>query len=227
MTMTMQESAARHMAAGVEDLDELSRLVGSDIGRAPSREALRSYRTRFRRHGEGWIEAEREAKRRWNAENPERVRARGREAKRRRYEEDPERAREANREANRLWRAENPERAREASRLWKAENPAQYLLKQCRGRSVSRGQLCIITVADIEEMLAPMTCSATGLPLSWDHDGDSTRNPWAPSIDRIDCARGYVPGNVRVVCTLYNIARSDFPDEDFLKVAKALAARAP
>lgn len=47
MTTTMKESAARHMAAGVEDLDELARLVEQDTGRTPGSATLADYRSRF------------------------------------------------------------------------------------------------------------------------------------------------------------------------------------
>lgn len=204
MAMTMTESATRHMAAAVDDLEELARLVETDTGRTPSRRVLFDYRSKFRRYGEGWVAANRQTARRWQEENPERLR-----------------------ERVRRWKADNPEKPREASRRWQASNPAKKLLGQCRRRARDRGRECTITAEMIEAMLAPMLCSATGLPLSLEHGGDSARNPWAPSIDRIDCSKGYVPGNVRVVCALYNIARGDFPDEAVMTMAKALAARAP
>lgn len=187
MKMTMTESAARHMAAGVMDLDELGRLVEQDTGRALGRKTLISYRSRFRRHGVGWLEAERE---------------RNRDAGRRQY-------------------AENPDKKREASRRWRAEHPARQLLRQCRQSAKARGLECAITAEMIEAMLAPMTCSATGLPLSLEHDASSSRNPWAPSVDRIDCAIGYRPGNIRIVCWAFNQMRGDFPDEVVRTLAEA------
>ncbi len=182
--MTMIDSAARHMAAGVEDLDELARLVEPDTGKVPSREALRSYRTKFRKYGDGWVNANR---------------ARTNEASKRRY-------------------AENPEKARR----WETENPAQKLLKQCRKSAKDRGHECTITAKMIEAMLEPRACSITGFPLTWEHDGDSVRNPWAPSIDRLDNAIGYVPGNVRVVCWAFNQMRADWPDEVVSTLADAV-----
>ena len=210
--MTMTESAARHLAAGVEDLDELARLVEADTGKTPNRKALSDRRSYFRRYGIGWVDATREA---------------SREASKRWLAENPDKKREKKREKNRRWYVENPEKAREATRRWKADNPARTLLLNCRRNAKVRGQECTITADDIEALLAPMTCSATGLPLTLEHEGGTTRNPWAPSIDRLDNALGYVPGNVRVVCVLYNLARNDFPDEALLTMAKALAARAP
>lgn len=76
-------------------------------------------------------------------------------------------------------------------------------------------------------MLEPMTCSATGLPLAWEYDGATRTNPWTPSIDRIDNSKGYLPGNVRVVCGAFNTMRNEYPDDVVFALAKALAARAP
>lgn len=167
--MTMGESAARHMGAGVDDLDELARLVEADTGKAPKRSVLSTYRSSFRRHGSGrWIEARRAH----------------------------------TNEASKRWLAENPEIARK-----------KCLLNNCRGSARKRGHECTLTAEDIDAMLSTMTCSVTGLPLTWEHEGETIRNPWAPSIDRIDNALGYVPGNVRVVCWAFNLMRADWPDE--------------
>lgn len=193
MTMTMRESATRHMAAGVMDLDELSRLVQLDTGTAPNRKALSDCRSYFRQHGEGWVEVRREQAR----------------------------------EAGRKWYAENPDAVREKCKRWRETYPAKSLLRQCVNGAKRRGLDCAITADYIEAMLAPMVCSATGLPLTWEHGGSTRANPWAPSIDRLDCSKGYVPGNVRVVCWAFNQMRGEFPDEVVMTLAKALAARAP
>ena len=76
-------------------------------------------------------------------------------------------------------------------------------------------------------MLAPMVCAATGLPLSLERDGSTRANPWAPSIDRIDCSKGYVPGNVRIVCCAFNLMRNEWSDDVVLALVKAVVARAP
>lgn len=221
--MTMAESAARHMAAGVMGLDELARLVEQDTGRTPSRGTLKTYLTRFRAHGEQWISAHRDVTRHWRSEHPEEHR----EASRRWKADNLDRVREINREASKRWKADNPSKVCDAQLRWYAKNPAKRLLNQCQRSARTRGHECTITADDIEAMLAPMTCSATGLPLTWEHGGDSTANPWGPSIDRLDCSRGYVPGNVRVVCWAFNQMRGDFPDEVVIALAKAVAARAP
>jgi hypothetical protein len=167
-------------------------------------------------------EKERVRLRRWRAANPEAAR----DAKARWRARNPEQARDV----DRRWRTANPEPKREKvqrSRRWRVNNPSKYLLCRCIASAKIRGQECTITVEYIEALLAPMVCSATGLPLSLEHGGDSARNPWAPSVDRLDNSKGYVPGNVRVVCWAFNMMRCDFPDEVVFALARAVAARAP
>jgi len=129
--------------------------------------------------------------------------------------------RERDRERGRRWHAENPERGRETKARWRAtpENRAMTLLRSCK-----RVRECTLTLDDIRALIAPMKCSVSGVPLSWDWDGPG-RNPWAPSIDRIDCSDGYHLDNVRLVSCAYNIARSDWPDSVVLEMARALTSR--
>lgn len=107
----------------------------------------------------------------------------------------------------------NAKTHREASRRWKQANLARKLLHQCKSSARYRKHECTLTEDLIEELLAGMTCSATGLSLSTEWEGPSGSNPWAPSVDRLDNLLGYVPGNVRVVCWAFNNMRGDFPDE--------------
>lgn len=69
-------------------------------------------------------------------------------------------------------------------------------------------------------------CALSGIPF-WTERNGKRVSPWAPSIDRIDCTKGYVEGNVRFVCFAVNIALNEWGDEVLLKVARALAERHP
>ncbi len=138
-------------------------------------------------------------------------------------EEAPEETRRRrSREASARWYLKNAEKERARCARWKTENPAKRLLGKSRIRAKARGLEFALTLADIEAMMAPMVCSVTGLPLSLEHESNSKANPWAPSIDRIDNSKGYVPSNVRLVCAIYNLARADWPDEAFLTLVRAL-----
>lgn len=184
---TIAQVVTRHLAAGVEDLDQLAELVFQNVGKTPSRRTLADYRKRYRKLGSNWMARERQRSLQWH-------------------------------EANR-------DRSIEKSRQWKTDNPAWAMLGRCRYSAKRRGQECTITVADIEALLAPMVCSVTGLPLTLEASGSSKSNPWAPSVDRIDGSKGYVPGNIRVVCWAFNMMRCDFPDEVVMTLAEALVRR--
>ncbi len=186
---TIAQVVTKHLAAGVEDLDQLAELVFQNVGRTPSRRTLADYRKRYRKLGPDWMVRERQRSLQWH-------------------------------EANR-------DRSIEKSRQWKTNNPAKAMLGRCRGSAKARGHECTITAADIEALLAPMACSVTGLPLTLEAGGNSKSNPWAPSVDRIDCSKGYVPGNIRVVCWAYNMMRGDFPDEVVMTLAEAVVSRRP
>jgi hypothetical protein len=128
--------------------------------------------------------------------------------------------------ANRKWRTENPEKDRAATHRWRKQHPARYLLSKARGSAKKRGLQFSITLAGVEAMLAPMVCSVSGFPLRWNGPTPG-RDPMAPSLDRVNNGEGYVSGNVRVVCWMYNRMKGADTDEQALEVARALVARNP
>ncbi|HRG71536.1 MAG TPA: hypothetical protein PLH95_07845 [Thauera aminoaromatica] len=64
-------------------------------------------------------------------------------------------------------------------------------------------------------------CEVTGLALSMEPMPGSRQNPFGPSLDRKDCAKGYTTENTRVVAWGLNCALSDFGEEAFRKIALA------
>ena len=114
------------------------------------------------------------------------------------------------------WKRRNPKRAAEIARKgntkWKRVHPAHYLWITAQSRApVPQGTAKVIKIEQVEELLAPMQCAATGKPLSWDDD-----RAWLPSIDRIDSSKGYTTDNVRLVCWAFNEIKGKYPD-DFLR----------
>lgn len=60
-------------------------------------------------------------------------------------------------------------------------------------------------------------CAVTGLKLehrylSWMKN--QRKSPYQASLDRIDNNKGYIRGNVRFVCLMYNYARNNFSDKE-------------
>jgi hypothetical protein len=122
--------------------------------------------------------------------------------------------------ANKRWRDAHPEEVKRANRDWRHGHPAEKLLHNAKNSARKRGHACTITLVEIEQLLAPMRCAEWGLPLKW--DPECKHDPFMPSLDRLDNDVGYISGNVRVVCWLFNRARGDLPIDEFRAIMQRL-----
>lgn len=59
-------------------------------------------------------------------------------------------------------------------------------------------------------------CELTGVRFFSDYDGPANRNPYAPSLDKINPKGGYTPENTRILCVAANIMLQDW-GEDVLR----------
>ncbi len=67
-------------------------------------------------------------------------------------------------------------------------------------------------------------CAVSGIrfnPLS----GPLKRSPYGVSIDRADSSKGYVRGNVRLVCLAVNLALGEWGDDVLLLIARAVCEK--
>lgn len=53
------------------------------------------------------------------------------------------------------------------------------------------------------------------------------RNPYHASLDRIDCSKGYIQGNVRFTTAIANMARNCWDDETLIDFCKKVAENNP
>ena len=83
------------------------------------------------------------------------------------------------------------------------DNAMAYKIREAKRRATSKGLPFDITEEDIE---VPEVCPLIGIPLEISSKGHS---PNSPSIDRIDCDKGYVKGNVWIVSYKANTVKSD------------------
>ena len=100
-----------------------------------------------------------------------------------------------------------------------------YLLVETRSRR--DGRVAFLSPAEYLAVVkrADGRCELSGLPFDLERSA-GRRAPFAPSLDRIDCAKGYIAGNVRLVTIIMNCALGDFGETVLEVAAKAfLAAR--
>lgn len=68
-------------------------------------------------------------------------------------------------------------------------------------------------------------CEITGIHFRFDkHHNACKRQPFAPSVDRIDSSRGYVPDNVRLVCLIVNYAMMQWGEDALKEMAMGMIA---
>lgn len=73
-----------------------------------------------------------------------------------------------------------------------------------------------LTKEDVRLLASSRHCPVTGLAFVLGASREGNRpHPLAPSLDRIDPARGYVRGNVRLTSWWANCARNNMTDEQF------------
>lgn len=100
-------------------------------------------------------------------------------------------------------------------------DPIKNILAQAKSRAKANGHDFSITADDL---VFPELCPVFGRPLSFGLGHGLgmklAERDWRYSLDRIDNARGYVPGNVIVVSYRANRIKSDASAEELIKVAR-------
>lgn len=110
------------------------------------------------------------------------------------------------------------EAKRAATRRLTPAGRARQLLTGARMRDAA----CTLELKDILPYVEKGTCPRTGFKFDFVPHETHRRNPFSPSLDRLDASKGYVKGNVQVVCSWYNIAKNEYTDEQMLAFCKAV-----
>ncbi len=83
-----------------------------------------------------------------------------------------------------------------------------------------------ITKLWVEKKLREGRCEVTGIEFSYDRPKPHyNANPFAPSLDRIDCKKGYTYKNTQVVIWGYNVAKSFLDPDDFEKLIDGIGRK--
>jgi len=119
-----------------------------------------------------------------------------------------------------------------AKTRWNLDNALKLRAQRLHGNAQKRAKANNWPSPDftstwLEEKIAAGFCEATGIPFDLNTQVSNTvhaKNPWVPSIDRIDSSKPYLKDNVQVVVYMYNVCKAEFAHEDVVKFCKAIAA---
>lgn len=103
---------------------------------------------------------------------------------------------------------------------------ARTLLGRARAGAKMRGKFFALTERHVAALIerAEGRCEVSGVPFSALRIGKSA--PFAPSIDRIDSAKGYSIENCRLVCYVVNIALHEWGDAVLRRIARGIVEKA-
>jgi hypothetical protein len=99
---------------------------------------------------------------------------------------------------------------------------ATRLIKRAQRNAKKRGIEFGLTQTDILPMLRVGSCPLSGYKFRYTY---GAYDAYAPSLDRIDSDKGYVPGNVRIVCFLLNVGMNQFGFDVAADLWNAVLAR--
>lgn len=96
------------------------------------------------------------------------------------------------------------------------------MLEQAKRRALKAELDFDLTVEWILERIDVGRCEATGIRFELEprHPGQGPRSQASPSIDRVNPKAGYTKDNCRVVVWVYNRAKNDLTDAQFLSLCK-------
>lgn len=102
------------------------------------------------------------------------------------------------------------QQSRRASKAGYLDRFMERIKKECPNSDISREYL---------DSIFGSSCAVTGVPFQYSkRKYQYLRNPYSPSIDRIDSSKEYMRGNVQVVLTTVNLAKTDMSMKDFTEV---------
>lgn len=99
---------------------------------------------------------------------------------------------------------------------------AKTLLKGINDRTQGNHE---ITVEWLIEQLQKEFCPMTGIKFDMYAHPVYKKNPYAPSVDRIDSSKGYTTDNTRIVIWQYNMAKAETTDSELLDFCKKVVEK--
>lgn len=146
------------------------------------------------------------------------------ERKRQYARERRERMRDQLNAQNAQWRQRNRESVNARNTKRRREKRAMCLVAAARIRARNKClpfNLSVEDIAHLQSVIDAGACELSGIRFEL----DGGRGPRSPSLDRIFPNRGYVSGNVRVVCHSLNAAMGDWGAKETLRIMRAFVEK--
>jgi hypothetical protein len=99
---------------------------------------------------------------------------------------------------------------------------ATLLLNNAKDRAKRQSLPIDIDLEFILSKLQEGVCEITAIPFDFEIQRKFKANPLCPSLDRIIPSRGYIKGNVRMVCFAVNVMHHDWPDSLMLRLSELI-----
>ncbi len=94
------------------------------------------------------------------------------------------------------------------------------ILDRIKKRATKKGIEYNLTPEWLTFKLSKNKCEATGLPFKF-YPPITTKNPYYPSIDRVDSTKGYTTDNCQVVIFGFNVLKLNYDKETIDKFCKS------
>ena len=116
----------------------------------------------------------------------------------------------------------SPEISREYLRYYYTtiNGRVKSLLKTAKRRSVKFNDECDLDEDFLVEKLNNGVCEVTGIVFDFTKNSKYSKNPYSPSIDRIDCSKGYLKSNVRIVLWQVNLMKGELDDSEMIELCR-------
>lgn len=99
---------------------------------------------------------------------------------------------------------------------------AKTLFKSANRRAGKFNEPISVDVDFIQEKLEFGFCEVTGIKFDFSPHSEYDKNPYSPSIDRIDSNKGYTKENTQIVIWQYNLMKGEITKEELLVICKIL-----
>ena len=113
---------------------------------------------------------------------------------------------------------------------WDKDNPIKVRAQRLWGNAHKRAKYMGWQEPDFDslwiyEKIEKGYCEVTGIPFNLTtqvSDSLHAKNPWVPSIDRIDSSKPYIKDNVQIVVFMYNVCKAEFAHKDVVAFCKSV-----